>query len=346
MSQVTAEELLALFDPVMQNIECKLEAQYTANRLRGTDYATVYAKALEAVLGELVQLILGADQRALTAAKVLTEEQTRLNLIAEHAGIDAKTALTNAEREKTAAEILLLPKEGALKDQQLINLVEEKRNIIAKTDNTIAETANVPLQGDLIRSQIIGSGYENELKHQEGLKMAAEVTLVPKQGYLLDQQANQLIGENSLIPKKSQLMDAQIIELINRNKNLDLQAKILELQGNNLVIEGRNATKQGLLIDKEIELKGFEAKNLDATRKEILTRAEANRANAIHTTIDGDVLASTVAVSMFKVMADSGNTYMAHTPGAVPVFDKYSISSAATAVMQFLNRNTTPYFFI
>lgn len=342
---ILAAEVTALFDPLMASIKTKLDTEYAENKLKGSDYASVYAKALETTLQQVVQLIIGTDQRALIAAKVQTEEQTKLNLIAEHASIVAGTAKTDAERANLVAEGLIIPKEGALKDQQLLNLVAEKYQIQAKTDNIAAETLIVPKQGELIDSQIVGQGFENELKHQQGLNLALEGLNIPKQGNVIDQQALKLAGETSLIPKQSELMDAQIIELLNRNRNLELQARMLELQGDNLVIEGANATKQGQLIDKEIKLKELEGKNKDAERKKILTDCEVNRANALHITADINNIQGTLAVQMLKVMTDHYNTFMTTTPGTAGVFDSGSLSTAANNVNNFIYRTINPTLF-
>ena len=338
---ILAAEVTALFDPLMASIKAKLDVLATENHLKGAAYDTVYSEALSNTLQQVVQLIIGTDQRALTAAKVLTENQTKLNLIAEHDGIVAGTAKTDADRILIEAKTLLVPKEGALLDQQLLNAVEEKWGIIAKTATLTAELENIPKQGRLIESQIIGSGYENQLKYQQGQNLAAEALNIPKEGALLDQQVLQSQGEVSLIPKKSQLMDAQIVELLNRGQNLALEAIKLDLEGDNLKLQGDNLKIQGDIAKEELILKKLEGKNVDATRKQILTSAEANRASAKKTTAEANKMYGEIQLGVFEIMANSYNTYAAHTPGADVAFDTNSLNQAANQVYIAANSGIT-----
>jgi len=343
---ILAAEVTALFDPLMVSIKEKLDTLARENHLKGEMYDTVYSEALSNTLQQVVQLIIGTDQRALTAAKVLTEEQTKLNLIAEHNGIVASTNKTDADRIRIEAETLLVPKQGALLDQELLNAVSEKAGIEAKTANLVAELQNIPKQGALIDSQIIGSGYENQLKYQQGLNLAAEGLNIPKQGNLLDQQVLASQGEVSLIPKKSQLMDAQITELINRGQNLALEAIKLGIEGDNLVLEGDNLKLQGDVLTEEIALKKLDGKNKDAERKQILTSAEVNRANAIQTTAETNKLYGSIELAKFQIMAETYNTYASHTVGADIAFDTNSLQQAANQVTIAASRVSDTKFFL
>jgi hypothetical protein len=308
---ILAAEVTALFDPIMASIKEKLDILATENHLKGAVYDEVYSAALSNTLQQVVQLIIGTDQRALTAAKVLTEEQTKLNLIAEHDGIVAGTAKTDAERVKVEAETLLVPKNGALLDQQLLNAIEEKLEIRAKTANLNAELLNVP-----------------------------------KQGALLDQQVLQSQGEVSLIPKRSQLMDAQITELVHRGQNLALEAIKLGLEGDNLKIQGDNLKIAGDIAAEELVIKKLEEKNVDAKRKEILTGAELQRANAKKATAELSSLYGQIELAKFQIMCDTYNTYASHTVGADIAFDTNSLAQAANQVSIAANSHTgTQLFF-
>jgi hypothetical protein len=303
---ILAAEVTALFDPLMASIKEKLDVLATENHLKGAAYDEVYSAALSNTLQQVVQLIIGTDQRALTAAKVLTENQTKINLIAEHEGIVAGTNKTDAEREKVEAETLLVPKQGALLDQQLLNAVEEKLEIRAKTANLNAELLNIP-----------------------------------KQGQLLDQQVLQSQGEVSLIPKKSQLMDAQITELLNRGQNLALEALKLQYEGDNLKVQGDNLVLQGKALTEEIALKKLDGKNKDAERIQILTGAEQNRANAQATAAGVNAIYGQIELGKFQIMCDTYNTYTGHTAEVDIAFDTNSLAQAANQVTLAANRANT-----
>jgi hypothetical protein len=399
---ILAAEVTALFDPIMASIKTKLDVLSTENHLKGAAYDEVYSQALSATLQQVVQLIIGTDQRELTAAKVLTEEQSRINLVAEYSGILANTAKTDAERVKTEAETLLVPKQGALLDQQLLNAVAEKLNIQAKTTtlnaellnipkqgalldqqvlveakqvekldadianihkqweviaqeilkaqaevNTLnAELLNIPKKGTLLDSQVIGSNFENELKHQQSLNLAAEGDLIPLQGNLLIAQNEKLSGEIWKIPKEGALIDAQIVELINRGKNLDLEAKKLEQEGKNLVLEAAKLKLDADMLTEEIILKKAEAKNEDAKRIEILTSAEVNRSNAIQNTWQTNNIRVSPLLEELHTMGGIYNTYVAHTAGAEPAFDKYALQSKNNNIAQFMNNPLTTQLFV
>lgn len=335
---ILAAEVTELFDPIMASIKTKLDVLASENHLKGASYDEVYSQAISTTLQQVVQLIIGTDQRELTAAKVLSEQQSKLNLIAEHAGIVANTYKTDIERIKIEADTLLIPKQGSLLDQQLINAIAEKESINAKTAISTAELQNIPKQGRLIESQIVGSGFENQLKYQQGLNLAAEATLIPKQGHLLDQQVLQSQGEVSLIPKKSQLMDAQILELNNRGKNLDLEAIKIGLEGENLRIQGTNLGFQGLALEQEIALKKLDVKNKDAERIQILTNAEQNRASALHAIASANALHGNVELGKFSAICDTYNTYMANTPDAGAAFQAVNVSNASAQVTNALEK--------
>jgi hypothetical protein len=148
-------------------------------------------------------------------------------------------------------------------------------------------------------------------------------------------------GEVSLIPKKSELMDAQIVELNNRGQNLALEALKLQYEGDNLKVQGNNLVLQGKSLTEEIALKKLEGKNKDAERIQILTHAEHNRASALQTTAEAASIYGKIELGKFQIMANTYNTYAAHTANADIAFDTNALAQAANQVTIAANRNNT-----
>ena len=98
------------FDNLMKVVTLHLEAQFTAGRITGTDYATVYLGALQSTLAQAVSFTLNMnksnEEASLLEKKVITEVQ--------------QTLLVTKQKDKAAGEITLLGKKGATEDKQLL----------------------------------------------------------------------------------------------------------------------------------------------------------------------------------------------------------------------------------
>lgn len=182
--QVDASEVMCLYTPIMQSINAKLDSMLGRNQVTGKEAAQVYLQALESTLQQVVQLLLGADQRKLISAQT-EKENASANLLVQQA--------RNATLEASN-----IPKQGALLDQQILKLT--------------AETGLIPKQAKLIDAQIVELLSRNS-------KVAAEIALLEqqrlnliKEGINLDKQTL-LIAEQILALKedvKGKAMDVKV----------------------------------------------------------------------------------------------------------------------------------------
>ena len=74
---VTPTEGTGVFDQLMEKMEKRLQEQYDANRITGSDYANVYLGMLQSTLQQAVQFLLNKDKSALDAmiAEATVEKQ-------------------------------------------------------------------------------------------------------------------------------------------------------------------------------------------------------------------------------------------------------------------------------
>lgn len=96
------------FDELMKTVTLHLEDQFSAGRITGTDYATVYLGALQSVLAQAVTFTLNMNKA--NAEKLL---------------IDAQELKVDADKLKVDAETTLLGKKGATEDKQLLVMEEQ-----------------------------------------------------------------------------------------------------------------------------------------------------------------------------------------------------------------------------
>lgn len=74
---VAPTEGTGIFDQLMEKMEKRLQEQYDANRITGSDYANVYLGMLQSTLQQAVQFLLNKDKSALDAmiAEATVEKQ-------------------------------------------------------------------------------------------------------------------------------------------------------------------------------------------------------------------------------------------------------------------------------
>ena len=123
-----------VFDVLMRSVKAQLDAEYQANRIKGSEYATVYLGSLQAVLQTSLQMVLA--------------------------------------QEKTNLEIQVLEKELLLRDQQVtrtnkeIEVLEQKRlTELAQVESTGVDADSIiGRQKALYEAQTLGFGQEAKHK--------------------------------------------------------------------------------------------------------------------------------------------------------------------------------------
>jgi len=185
LTQATIEGA-GVFDTLMRANKAHLEAEFTKNRIKGAEYATVYLGSLESVLRASVEFLLQKDKLSLEA--LLLEQQILL----------AKVGV-----EKAQAELKLL-------QQSLLKIPAEIALLTQQTSNLAAEALNIPKQGLVLDGQKCKLNAEFDLLTAEKLKSAAETTLLGQKQVTEKAQVMSIgVDADSVIGKQKALYTAQ-----------------------------------------------------------------------------------------------------------------------------------------
>lgn len=140
-----------IFDVLMRANKAHLEAEFNKNRIKGSEYATVYLGSLEAVMTASMTFLLQRDKNnkevEILAAQLALLTQQALNatieatvLTAQKLKLDAEIALLKQKTITEAAQIALLDKQKELYDAQANGF---KRDAEQKAAKIMVDTWNV-----------------------------------------------------------------------------------------------------------------------------------------------------------------------------------------------------------
>lgn len=143
-----------VFDKLMQSVELHIDKQYQNNRIKGTDYATVYLGALQSVLQQAITFTLteqeaGKKADLIDAQIIQANEQTDL-VIAQTA--QAYEAVTSSEAETNRQN--LLNSKNVLKVQKEILFVESQTSELLANgtkDRLVKDSQIAKLDGETLR---------------------------------------------------------------------------------------------------------------------------------------------------------------------------------------------------
>jgi len=119
VSELTTGTLngIGVFDELMSSIDIRLAQEYSEDRIKDTEYAKVYLGSMESAITQSIQFLLGSA--------LLTAQENK---------ILAEIELTNAQKDKTAAEL-------ALVQQQTINAALQADVLTNQASKLAAEIA-------------------------------------------------------------------------------------------------------------------------------------------------------------------------------------------------------------
>ena len=223
-----------VFDVLMRTVNAHPQKEWTANRLKGTEYSTVYLGALESTMNTSLQFLLAKDK--LNAELAILEQQL-VNLKVEEINATKQGLLLDKQLDDLVAATALKTQQKAnLVDelltnaQQRSNLVTEQARIAAQTAQINAETLNVPKQGLLIDAQ-------KDTQLQQKLNLADELLTAA-------QQRTNLSSENQAIIAKTANTAQQTANLLAEAANIPIQGTVYA--STRIKIDAEKA----LLIDK------------------------------------------------------------------------------------------------
>ena len=257
-----------VFDGLMKATNAHIQVEYQKNRIKGSEYATVYLGAMQSVMSQSLQLLLTqqkVDLEAQLLAKQLESENLRQaqlteqtsNLVTERDQITAQTALIEQQEDNLLSESLNIPKQGQLLDaqvavqvQQELNLQAAKLQTEAQTSLIEQQTANAIIEGTVLTAQECKLSAEFDLINEQKLKTIAETALLSQKKVTEQAQTSgAVINEDSVVGKQIVLYDAQkdgyrrdaeqkaaklMVDTWNVRKTMDSTTKAGDGTGNNL----------------------------------------------------------------------------------------------------------------
>jgi len=207
------------FDEFMSAHQVRLEAEYAANRIKGTDYAKVYLAAMESSMQQGITFVL-ERQKAVAAARLIVSQTIKTD--EETANLGLTGELIAKQVEKMDAEIALAEKqvikmdsEIALMDQQIDNLKSEQELIKANIKLKDQEILVMEQQVLKSKAEVDKMQYEVDLMQQQVLKMEADIVLSQKQAVLIDAEITKMEADTAIAQESLKKMYSEI-ELVDQ----------------------------------------------------------------------------------------------------------------------------------
>ena len=214
-----------VFDVLMRTVNAHLQKEWTANRLKGTEYSTVYLGALESTMNTSLQFLLAKDK--LNAELAILEQQL-VNLKVEEINATKQGLLLDKQLDDLVAAT-------ALKTQQKANLVDELLTNAQQRSNLVTEQARIAAQTSQIAAQTA--------------QINAETLNVPKQGLLIDAQKETQLQQKLNLANDLQTATQQRTNLVSENQAIIAKTSNTAQQTANLLAEAANIPKQGAVYD-------------------------------------------------------------------------------------------------
>lgn len=203
MSQITMDQLTTTeiggdgaFDKLMQAFSAHIQKEYDCNRIRGTDYSTVYLGGLQSAMDQSIRFLLDRDNAELIQAQIALTNK--------------KILLADKEIELMQAQIEKMEFERDLTEQQVENLKCEKLKCEAEIANINQDTQNKTIQETVLVAQECKLRAEFDLLTEQKVKTSSEIGLL-NQKKVTEQAQTQaaVIEPNSVIGKQTALYQAQ-----------------------------------------------------------------------------------------------------------------------------------------
>lgn len=207
LKPVTLEDLTTakvggagVFDTLMTAMTAHLDREYSAQRLKGQEYAQVYLGSLTAVMSNSVAFLLAKDEAsgkaALVAAQVaLAEKQIEL------AQLEIERELLT--KELLAAQVLKVEAETTSIGISDLLVKEQTKKIVGETANLILEGNNLEAQNCLLKAQY-------DLTMLQKLQTTAQTSLIQQKNATEKAQTVETgVDDNSVIGRQKLLYKAQ-----------------------------------------------------------------------------------------------------------------------------------------
>ena len=261
-----------VFDVLMRSTKTHLEAEFSKNRIKGAEYATVYLGSLDSVMRTSMEFLLQKQRIGLEAQ--LLEQQILLAQVSVQKAT-AELAIVNASLAKIPLELAQLTAQTELTNAQKANTVAELAIIQANALKVPAEIAQLQAQTAVTTQQKLNLTAEGLLIPKQGLKLDADVAISTQQKLNLvaenlatvakttqiGQQTTNLIAEALNVPKQGAKIDAdaavsvqQKLNMISDELGIDAKTALTTQQKANAVIEGTVLTATECKLRAEFDV--------------------------------------------------------------------------------------------
>lgn len=161
-----------VFDVLMRAVNAHLQKEWSANRLKGTEYSTVYLGALESTMNASLQFLLARDKTN-AELDILKQQLINLGIEADNAtkqGLDivSKTALTDQQKLNAIVENIVLTNTALKVTAEKELLAQKKATELANVDGTgVNASSVVGKQTAVLQAQADGYARDAEQKAAE-----------------------------------------------------------------------------------------------------------------------------------------------------------------------------------
>lgn len=224
-----------VFDVLMRSMKAHLEAEFQKGRIKGPEYATVYLGSLDTVMQTSLNFLVQRQRIALEAELMA---QQVLVATAEVAKANAQVELVQVELLKANVEkdILLLTKDKV--PAEIAHLEAQTALVGQQKLNLTAEGLNIPKQGVLLDAQADATTAEVALKNKQ-VEIATEEILISQQKVLL-------------ASREADIAEAKLVNIPKEGALLDAQAAVQNQQKLNLVSEELRVDAQTALTTQQV----------------------------------------------------------------------------------------------
>ena len=169
------------FDKIMEAVNAQLSAQFSAQRIQKSDYATVYLNAIQVALTQAIQFTVVVEQVASSEAKTINDTNVAAEQVTASLANTVRSDLLNTSQIiKMTAEETLIDKKALTEDAQIALYNQKVLTEEAQIKDIVAGVAvagSVGTQNALRVSQ--GTAFKRS-SEQRAVKIVADVFSVAK----------------------------------------------------------------------------------------------------------------------------------------------------------------------
>ena len=279
------------FDRFMQSTNTYLQDQYSKNRIKSSEYASVYLGAMQSALTEAVKLAIGrqlasaqADlaianttkvevDKDLVRAEITYKEALTDNTITENGLILER--ITNLEKDtlikiqeelikkkdiiflqskidKSAKEIDKLIADIARVNQDTANALSQNAVIVAEAARVIASTLKIEADTLISTKQLEKMNKEILLLSQEILVKSKEVQLMIARISKMSKEELNIVANTALTAQRTALTAKEIDKLVQDILNIEATIKLTKAREDNTICETAKCKVEVELIEARV----------------------------------------------------------------------------------------------